>query len=53
MTVEIIIVNKDQTETTYTSVNTMPNGPLKTEIQTILSFNTHNTGLTVIRKIMQ
>lgn len=53
MAVKIVIINKDKTETDYNSVDVMPAGSLKEEIKTVLSYNTHNTGLTTIYKIMQ
>jgi len=52
MAVQIVIINKDKTRTTYASVDAMPAGEIKTEIETILSYST-SCHLTKICKIIQ
>jgi hypothetical protein len=52
MAVEIVIVNVDKTETSYASVDAMPEGPLKEEIKKVLA-KPSSAHLTKLRKLLQ
>jgi hypothetical protein len=50
MATEIIIINVDKTETSYPSVNDMPEGALKEEMKKMVA---RNPRATRIRKVLQ
>lgn len=52
MATEIVIVNVDKTETSYASVDDMPEGAIKEEIKGLLA-NPNNSKLKKIRKVLR